>query len=260
MIRDSSREYVLELAKKGKREDGRHLLNYRDIKVEYDVSNNAEGSAAVTIGKTKVVCGVKLEIGKPYADKPDSGSIIVNAEFAPISSPTFEPGPPGENSIELARVIDRGIRESQAVDFKKLCIKPGEKIWMVLIDIYIQNHDGNLIDCAALAAIAALHKVKFPKYDKETEKIDYHEHTKEKLPLTRLPIACTVHKINGVLFVDPTFDEEELSDARLTVTTSEDGNINAMQKGGQVGLSEEEILKCVEIALEKGNEIRKHIK
>jgi len=260
MIKDNSREYVLELAKKGIRDDGRDLLKYRDIKIEYDISNNAEGSAAVTIGKTRVVCGVKLETGEPYSDKPDSGSIIVNAEFAPISSPTFEPGAPGENSIELARVVDRGIRESQAMDFKKLCIKSGEKIWMVMIDLYIQNHDGNLIDAAALAAIAALHRAKFPKYDKETDTIDYHEHTKEKLPVVRLPIACTVHKINGILFVDPSFDEEELSDARLTVTASEDGKINAMQKGGQVGFSEEELLKCVEIAIEKGNEIRKHLK
>ncbi|MDD5181987.1 MAG: exosome complex protein Rrp42 [Candidatus Nanoarchaeia archaeon] len=260
MIRDNSKGYILELAKKGVRDDGRGLLNYRDIKIEYDISNNAEGSAAVTIGKTRVVCGVKLSTGEPYPDKPDEGSIVVNAEFAPISSPTFEPGAPGEESIELARVVDRGIRESRAVDFKKLCIKSGEKMWMVMIDLYIQNHDGNLIDAAALAAIAALTKAKFPKYDMETDTIDYHEHKKDKLPLVRHPIACTIHKMNGTLFVDPTFDEEALSDARLTVTVSEDGNINAMQKGGQAGLSEDEILKGVEIALEKSNEIRKHLK
>jgi len=260
MIKDSSKEYVLELAKKGIREDGRGLLNYRDIKIEYDISNNAEGSAAVTLGKTRVVCGIKLEIGEPYSDKPDEGTIIVNAEFAPVSSPTFEPGAPGENSIELSRVVDRGIRESQAVDFKKLCIKSGEKIWKVLIDLYIQNHDGNLIDAAALAAIAALTKTKFPKYDEEKEAIDYHEHTKEKFPVVLHPIACTVQKINGVLFVDTNFNEEEMTDARLTVTTCEDGNINAIQKGGRAGFSEEEIMQCVEIALEKGKEIRKHLK
>jgi exosome complex component RRP42 len=260
MIRDNSKEYILELAKKGVRDDGRKLLNYRDIKIEYDISNNAEGSAAVTMGKTRVVCGVKLETGEPYADKPDEGSIIVNAEFAPISNSSFEPGAPGEDSIELSRVVDRGIRESRAVDFKKLCIKSGEKIWKVLIDLYIQNHDGNLIDAAGLAAIAALSKAKFPKYDAEKDVVDYHEHKKEKLPLVRHPIACTIHKMNGTLFVDPTFDEEALSDARLTVTISEDGNINAMQKGGPAGMSEEEILRSIEIALEKSVEIRKHLK
>jgi exosome complex RNA-binding protein Rrp42 (RNase PH superfamily) len=32
-----------------------------------------------------------------------------------------------------------------------------------------------------------------------------------------------------------------------------------MQKGGSVGMSEEEIEECVKIALEKNNEMRKHL-
>ena len=35
----------------------------------------------------------------------------------------FDIGRPGIEAIELARVIDRGIRESGFIDFKKLCIK-----------------------------------------------------------------------------------------------------------------------------------------
>lgn len=260
MIGSDFKKYVLELAEKGKREDKRGLLNYRDIEIQYDISNNAEGSAIVTMGNTKVACGVKLETGTPYPDQPDKGTIIVNSEFAPLASPDFEPGPPDEHSIEVARVVDRGIRESGAINFEKLCIESGKKIWMVLIDMYIQNHDGNLIDACALAAMAAISKAKFPKYNTETERVDYHEHTKESLPIEHQPIACTIHKISNVLLVDATKKEEEISDARITITTNEEGVINAMQKGGADGFSQDELEKAIELSLEKGKELRKMLK
>ncbi len=252
------RRYVIELSKKNKRADGRALLDYRKpIKIEYGISKNAEGSASVTIGKTNVVCGVKMEIGTPYPDRPDEGTMIVSGEFAAIASPNFEPGAPKENAIELARIVDRGIRESGAIDVKKLCITEGEKAWIVFIDIYIQNHDGNLIDAAALAAIAALSNAKFPKIN-ENGTVDYHEHT-EPLPIVQKPIACTINKIDGKLFVDSTADEEQVFDGRLTVTSNEEGIINAMQKGGREGFTEEELNKSVEIALEKAKELRKYL-
>lgn len=258
MINEGYIQYLNDLAKMNKRPDGRGLLDYRKpITIKYGISKNAEGSAEVTIGKTRVVCGVKMELGEPFADRPDEGSLMVTAEFAAVSSPMFEPGAPGEGSIELARVVDRGIRESGAIDVKKLCIKPGEKIWLVMIDMYIQNHDGNLIDACALAAIAALKKAIFPKL--KDDKIDYGQHTKEKLPIEHTPIACTFQKIGNYIMLDTTAAEEEAMTARMTITIDETGTINAAQKGGSEGLSEEEISKCIDIAVEKSKELRKHI-
>ncbi len=252
------KKYVLELYEKNKRPDDRGLLDYRKpIIIETGVSKNAEGSALVTIGKTKVICGVKLEVGEPYPDNPDEGTMIVTGEFTAMSSPEFEPGRPGEKAVELARIVDRGIRESGAIDVKKLCIKEGEKVWLVFIDVFVQNHDGNLIDASALAAIAALLDAKFPKLE-EDGRVNYDEHT-ENLPINKKPIACTVIKTKDKLLVDPNFEEEDVSDARVTVITDEDGVINGMQKGGTAGVTKEEIYKCVEIGLEKAKELRKHL-
>jgi len=252
------RKYFLELAKKeNMRPDGRGFEDFREpIKVEQNISKNAEGSAKVTIGKTTVVVGVKAEVGTPYPDKPNEGSMMVTAEFAALASPHFEPGAPGEDAIELARIVDRGIREGGAIDTKKLCITEGEKVWLVIIDIYIQNHDGNLIDAAALAALAALKTAKFPKYDAEKEKVDYNEHTETPIPIVKNPIAVTVVKIGERLIVDPTIVEENIMDARITITSSEGGEINGMQKGGDYGLSAEETKTAIDIALKKGDEIR----
>ena len=131
--------YIEGLLKNKMRADGRSFLDYREIKVTKNVSKYAEGSVILEIGDTKVAVGVKMGIGEPFKDKPESGALITSAEFVPFASEDFEPGPPSPEAIELARVVDRGIRESKAIDFEKLCIIPGEKVWMVFVDVYIFN-------------------------------------------------------------------------------------------------------------------------
>ena len=254
-----NKDYIASLITKNMREDGRDLLEYRKpIKIEYGISaKSAEGSARVIIGDTEVVAGVKLDVGEPFPDTPDDGVLMVGAELLPLSNPEFESGPPDIQAVELARVIDRGIRESNAIDTKKLCIKPGEKVWLVFLDIYPINDAGNLFDAGALAALAALKDAKFPFYDKKEEKIDYHKKTKEPLPLLDEPIECTVLKIKNGFIVDPIIEEEKAMDARLTVAITKNGNICALQKGGEVPVTIEEVDKMIDIATQKTKELRK---
>ncbi len=104
----------------GKRIDGRTLTDYREFTIEQGVIEKAEGSARVFLGKTQILVGVKVETGEPFPDTPNEGVMTVNAELVPLASPTYETGPPDETSIELARIVDRGIRESKAIDTEKL--------------------------------------------------------------------------------------------------------------------------------------------
>ncbi|RLF54901.1 MAG: RNA-binding protein, partial [Thermoplasmata archaeon] len=150
------KDYLVNLAKKGKRLDGRGPDEYRPITIEKHLIKNAEGSAKVTIGNTMVMAGVKLDVGEPYPDTPEEGAMTTSAELPPIASPTFETGPPREDAIELARVVDRGIRESKFIKLDQLCITPGEEVWIVFIDLHVLDYDGNLFDACSLAASAAL--------------------------------------------------------------------------------------------------------
>ena len=255
-----NKETIAELAKENKRLDDRSLTEFRQpILVETNISWTAEGSARVQIGETVVMAGGKLSIEKPYNDTSDEGGIMVNAELSPIASPEFESGPPGIKAVELARVIDRGIREAKAIDLKKLCIVPGEKAWFVIVDIIALNDGGNLLDVAGLAALAALKTAKFPVVDPETGAIDYKQKTDKSLPLTKEPLPITIYKVNGVLMVDPTNEEEKAYEARLTVGSDAKGTISALQKGGEVPLSIEEIGKMVDLALEKASFLRKEL-
>lgn len=249
------RSHIISLLNANTRLDGRKLTEYRKpIEVEYGIIKTAEGSARVKIGETEVIVGVKMEVGEPYPDLPDEGTIIVGAELLPLSNPEFELGPPGIQAIELARVVDRGIRESKAINFKKLCIESGKKVWLLLIDICPLNDAGNLFDAASLAALAALKDAKFPAFD--GEKVDYKQKTDKELPLEKMPIAVTVIKIGHNFIVDPDIEEEKAIDARLTVSSIEDGTLCALQKGGDFPLTVEEIDKLLEIGIEKGKELR----
>src|SRR3989344_3705345 len=96
-----TKNYMFELLSKNKREDGRGFEDLREIRIENNVSKNAEGSAKVFFGDTEVVAGIKLEVGEPYPDSPDEGTIIVSAEMLPLANPDFESGPPSIDSIEL---------------------------------------------------------------------------------------------------------------------------------------------------------------
>ncbi len=256
-----TKQHIYNLIDKDKRLDGRKLDEFRKVEIEYGVSSKAaEGSAKIRLGDTEVIAGIKMEAGPTYPDQPDKGTLMANVELLPLSSPEFESGPPNAESIELARsVIDRGIRESDALDLKKLCIKKGEKMWIVLIDAYSLNDCGNLADAFGLASLAALKDAKYPKYDEKGGKVVY-EKTSKKLQLNELPIPITVVKIKNKFIVDPTLDEEEAMDARLTVTTTEDGRVCAMQKGGDSALSPEDIEKVIDISIKKGKELRKLLK
>lgn len=257
MNNNDLKEHIIEGLKQEIRFDGRKSADYRDILVERSVAKNAEGSARVKIGETEVIVGVKLEVSEPYPDIPEEGTLSVGAELLPLSNPEFESGPPGIEAIELARVVDRGIRESGMVDTKKLCIKAGEKVWMIAIDIITINDAGNLFDASSLGAVAALQDTKFPKFD--GEKIDYAEKTKERLPLSKIPVSVTVCRIGDRLIIDPLSEEEKAIDARLTVASLKDGTICAMQKGGDYTLGEEDVLKMIELGIEKGKELRRHL-
>ncbi len=140
VIADLMREHIVKLVQSGRRVDGRGLEETRKLTIEKNYIKTAEGSARVKLGNTDVLVGVKISTGEPYPDTPNSGVLTTSAELIPMASPTFESGPPRPEAIELARVVDRGIRETKTVDMEKLVITRGEKVWVLFIDIHALDY------------------------------------------------------------------------------------------------------------------------
>jgi exosome complex component RRP42 len=248
---------IIELLANGKRVDERELTEYRKIELDSGVIERAEGSARVRLGKTDVMVGVKIATGTPFSDMPDKGVLTVNAELVPFAAAAFEPGPPGEDAVELARVVDRGIRESKAIDLEKLCVESGKLVFVVFVDVYVLNYDGNLIDASTMAALAALVNTKMFKYTVEDGEI-VKKPGYIPLPIVNYPISVTFAKIGDKIVLDAGLDEEEVMDARLTMTMDKDGKICAIQKGGGSGyFTKEDISEAAKIAQKKTVELRK---
>ncbi|GIU70968.1 MAG: RNA-binding protein [Candidatus Nitrosocaldaceae archaeon] len=253
------KEQMDELLKIERRLDGRSLSDYRELKIETDLIKKAEGSALVSLGNTQVIAGVKVEIDRPFPDMPDKGLLICNAEVLPLASAYAEPGPPDENAIELARVVDRGIRESEMINLKELVIKPGEKVYAVFVDVSVLNVDGNLFDATSYAVVSALLTSKIPKYELEGDEIVKRDEYMP-LPVNTIPISITMARIGDAIIVDPTAEEESCMDARTTMTVDNEHNVCAVQKGGSGTFSPEQVKYMVDLAINKSEDIREIIK
>lgn len=249
VVSDIKRDYVLRLLSTKKRIDDRKFNETRDIHIETDVIGTAEGSARVKFGKTDVMVGIKMDVGEPYPDTPNSGVMTTNAELVPMASPTFESGPPNPASIEVARVIDRGIRESNLIDLEKLVITPGEKVWVVFVDIHVLDYDGNIFDAGFLAALTALRFTVVPASRFELGE-DF------PMPVNGSPIMVTIAKIGGYLLVDPNLDEESIAEGRISICIDENVHIRAMQKGLVGAFTKEEVLEALELAKSVAPNIR----
>ena len=184
---------------------------------------------------------------------------MTNCEMLPMADPTFEPGPPSEDSIELARVVDRGIRESELVELDKLCVEEGKHVWMLFIDLHIIDNCGNLFDAAELAVMAALKSTKLPVATIVDDEVVISEDETFDLPINNEVAMCTFVKLGDKMVIDPTLTEEKVAGARLNVGVTKEGRICAMQKGGQEPLTKDEILTAVNIAVSKTKELMENL-
>ncbi len=254
-------DFVRNLLKEGKREDGRGLDQFRDLEITTNYISKAQGSARVRLGKTQLVAGVKVQVETPYNDTPKRGNFMTSAELNPMASPYFEPGPPRIEAIELARVTDRSLRESGIIDMEALCIEEGQKVWAVFVDLHILDYDGNLFDACSIAALAAVLSAQLPAVCPKTGYVAFEDGKPRPLPLNldNATFSTTFAKIDDKVLVDPHLYEELICDARVTVGVDPAGNLRAAQKGGHGSFTLEEVKEMRRMAHSFGTEIFKQI-
>jgi exosome complex component RRP42 len=250
------KQQMREAIARSKRLDGRDLDEMRPLEIELGIIGKADGSSRVILGNSEVVAGVKVETGEPFEGLEDKGALIISAEVLPIASPYVEPGPPDEETIELARVVDRGVRESEMVALDKLALIPGKIVYTIFIDCSIINYDGNLFDATSYAVVSALMSTKLPVFEVQDNIRVTNTGKKMDPPLTTIPVSITAVKIGDSVILDPTAEEEACMDARITITTNSDGDFAALQKGYTGTFTIEQIKKAAEIARIKGEEVR----
>ena len=256
IISKLEKQELYRLLAEGKRVDGRSLFQHRDLSVQLGYIEKAEGSALVELGNTKILAAVKVGVALPFADTPNEGILIVNAELVPLAFPVFEPGPPSEESISLARYVDRSIRESKTIDLSSLCIVPGRSVYSLYIDLYILDYDGNLIDASVIASVNALGTTTLPKYSVEGQNIKKLDES-FKLELKDYPVSLTYAFLGDKYVVDPCLNEEYASDFTVSITVKSDDRFCAIQKNGGGMLSPRSFLDLLEKSITLGKELRR---
>lgn len=253
------KQQMWDAISKGKRLDGRNLDDIRPLEIELDIIKKANGSAKVKLGNSEVIAGVKIETGEPFEGLENKGALIVSAEVLPTASPYIEPGPPDEETVELARVVDRGIRESEMIDLDKLVLVPGKIVYTIFVDCSIINADGNLFDATSYAVVSALASSKIPVFEMQDGKV-VHTGNSQDPPVTTIPVSITAIRIGEAVILDPTSEEEACMNARITIATNSNGDYTAIQKGSTGAFTVGQIKKAAETARIKGEEVRAKLK
>ncbi|XP_044960997.1 exosome complex component RRP45A-like isoform X1 [Hordeum vulgare subsp. vulgare] len=260
----NEREFIEQALQSDLRVDGRRPFDFRKLTISF---GREDGSAEVLLGETCVMGYVTAQLVQPYKDRPNEGTLAIFTEFSPMADPAFEPGRPGEAAIELGRVIDRGLRESRAVDMESLCVVAGKHVWSLRVDLHILDNGGNLIDAANIAALAALSTFRRPECTvggDDGQQVTVHDpEVMDPLPLTihHLPIAVTFAYFGdgNIMVIDPTYKEEAVMGGRMTATINSNGDVCAIQKAGGEGVMSSVIMQCLRIASVKAADITSKI-
>ncbi|KAI9189462.1 hypothetical protein H9P43_000895 [Blastocladiella emersonii ATCC 22665] len=214
------REYLRRFVVEGVRPDARQLAQFRSAEVAVGVIPSAAGSALVTLGETKVICGIKAEVAAPALATPDQGYLVLNVDLPPMASSAFRPGPPAPQAQTLSQLIADLHTRAPMIDMDALCIESGMAAWVLYADMSCLCYDGNVLDAALLALAAALKDVRLPKavFNEEEGSVraDPADRSVE-LTVERIPLASTLATFDGRILADPTAEEEDLQEQATTV-------------------------------------------
>ncbi|KAG4278759.1 hypothetical protein FPRO04_06080 [Fusarium proliferatum] len=260
------------------RSNGRARNESRKPTVNLASLSHAHGSAVVRVGDTTVICGVRGETiltpnipnyraSNTETELKDYDLLVPNIELATGCAPQFLPGgPPSTLAQTLSTRIYSLLHSSRIIkpndlriwhtplseDFEDRMEEDGEDksnenrsvvaYWVLYIDIFFISFDGNPLDAAWAATMAALRNTKLPgaRYDIDREMVICSHKQARPLNITNIPIACTAVVFTGKetdrptdgrfwLLVDPDRLEESLCDESVTVVVDcKDGDLKLL--------------------------------
>jgi ribonuclease PH len=206
------------------RSNGRLPEQIRPISFELNVAPHANGSVLVSMGNTRVICGVMIEEAVPRWMKEQSvtgGWLTAEYSMLPYSTQTRKPrdiakGRLDGRSTEIQRLIGRSLRA--AVDLEKLGPRT---IW---VDCDVLQADGGTRTAAITGASLAV-AVACRKLAKE-KKVDAP-------PIRKLVAAVSAGILDGNAIVDLNYEEDKLVTVDFNLVATEDGEFVEVQGSGE---------------------------
>ena len=180
VVSKNERVFLTAALSKGLRLDGRRDVDCRPLSVAFIDNGNCE----VQLGKTRVVCSISAEgeprqrapafcrlffllflfslltreaaVVEPFPDRGNDGMYSFDVVLSPMGSSAFAKEAWTDESVELCRIVERTLRDSNAIDTESLCILAGSKVWSIAVTLIVLDAAGNLVDACSAAALASL--------------------------------------------------------------------------------------------------------
>ena len=215
-------EGLVLVSPEGLRHDGRRPEDLRPVKMEVGVFKNADGSALVEYGKTRVVAAVygPREPLQRFPLLPDKATLRVRYHMAPFSTEERKSPAPSRREVELSKVIREALEP----------IVLSEEYPRTVIDIFLEvlQADGGTRTAAVTAASLAL--------------------ADAGVPIRALVGGVAVGKVDGVLVVDIDETEDMYGEADMPVAAAPDIGLITLLQLNWV-LSREEFNRALDMAL-----------
>lgn len=226
------------------REDGRATDELRPVTIERGWSTQAEGSALISFGNTKVLCTASFTPGVPRW-KSGSGTGWVTAEYAMLPRATNSrndresvKGKVGGRTHEISRLVGRSLRA--AIDVKKL----GENT--IVLDCDVLQADGGTRTASITGAYVALADA--ISWGRERGFI-----AKKAEPLRDSVSAISVGIVDGVPLLDLAYVEDVRAETDMNVVVTGDGKFVEVQGTAEgAPFDRDELNALLDLAL-KGN-------
>ena len=206
------------------RSDGRTSDQVRAVDFELNIAPNATGSVLVSMGNTRVICGVTIEEAVPRWMKEQNvtgGWLTAEYSMLPYSTTTRKPrdisrGRLDGRSTEIQRLIGRSLRA--VVDLEKLGPRT---MW---VDCDVLQADGGTRTAAITGSSLAV-AIACRKLAKE-KKVDAP-------PIKKLVAGVSAGMLDGNPIVDLNYEEDKAVTVDFNLIATEDGEFVEVQGSGE---------------------------
>lgn len=206
------------------RADGRQFDQLRPVKFEIGIAPNATASVLVSMGDTRVICGVMIEETVPSWMKQQGvtgGWLTAEYSMLPYSTNTRKPrdiskGKIDGRSTEIQRLIGRSLRA--LVDLEKLGPRT---MW---IDCDVLQADGGTRTAAITGASLAV-AIACQRLTEEKKLVDS--------ALRNLVAAVSAGVLDGIPVLDLDYDEDKAVSVDFNLVGTETGELVEIQGSGE---------------------------
>ena len=125
VIANAEKAFVRDaILKHGLRLDGRRDVDSRPLLVRFC----GNGVCEAQLGRTRVMAEISCVITEPFGDRAHDGSYVFDVALSPMASAAFPKDGFTQASNFVSRVVERSLKESNAIDTESLCIVAGSKV------------------------------------------------------------------------------------------------------------------------------------